>query len=98
MSAGKRRDSHAPHGQADIALSPSRLTHLVIAADAARLVGAGLGAHSQHARPVEAQAPLTGRQESRQVLVACERLWVAASRVARKARRESECAGPRAQL
>lgn len=87
-----------PHGRATTRCPPPRLTHLVIAADAARLVSAGLGAHPQHARPVEAQAPLMGRQESRQVLVARERLWVAASRVARKARREPECAGPRAQL
>lgn len=76
----------------------SRLTHLGVAADAARRVGAGLGAHSQRARPVEAQAALAGRQESGQVLVARERLQVVASPAARRARTESECAGPRAQL
>lgn len=51
---------------------------LGVAADAARRVGAGLGAHSQRARPVEAQAALAGRQESGQVLVARERLQVVA--------------------
>lgn len=51
--------------------------HLGVAADAARRVGAGLGAHAQRARPVEAQAAGAGRQECGQVLVARERLRVA---------------------
>ena len=51
--------------------------HLGVAADAARRVRAGLGVHAQSARPVEAQAARAGRQESRQVLVARERLQVA---------------------
>lgn len=46
--------------------------HLGVAADAARRVSAGLGAHAQRARTVKAQAAGAGRQESRQVLVARE--------------------------
>lgn len=68
-----------PTGAGDLARSPSQLAHLRVAADAARRVGAGLGTHSQRARPVEAQAALVGRQESGQVLVARERLRVVAS-------------------
>lgn len=81
MNAGKRSGSHAPQrGPGLPSRCPrSRLAHLGVAADAARRVGAGLGAHSQRARPVEAQAALAGRQESGQVLVARERLRAVAS-------------------
>lgn len=74
-----QRQPRAPAWPGRASRSPrSRLTHLGVAADAARRVGAGLGAHSQRARPVEAQAALAGRQESGQVLVARERLQVVA--------------------
>lgn len=43
--------------------------HLGVAADAARRVSAGLGAHAQRAGPVEVQAAGAGLQESRQGLV-----------------------------
>lgn len=81
VNAGKRSGSHAPQrGPGLPSRCPrSRLAHLGVAADAARRVGAGLGAHSQRARPVEAQAALAGRQESGQVLVARERLRAVAS-------------------
>lgn len=43
--------------------------HLRVAAEAARRVSAGLGAHTQRARSVEVQAAGAGLQESHQVLV-----------------------------
>lgn len=76
MSAGKRRGHRACPGPPTPSRHPA---HLGGAADAARRVGAGLGAHAQRARPVEAQAALAGRQEGGQVLVARERLRVAAA-------------------
>lgn len=48
--------------------------HLGVAADAARRVCTSLRLHAQRAGPVEAQAASAGRQESSQVLIACELL------------------------
>lgn len=68
-----------PEAWAPDARSAAARTHFGVAADAARRVGADLGAQAQRPPPVEAQAAGAGRQESGQVLVARERLRVARS-------------------